>query len=63
MNSRDNRPGTSGNPNHPGKFRSFARGCLDSNQRIYLAAINRPENGEGLVDPAVERQVALMILS
>ena len=49
MNSTDNRPGTPGNPDHPGKFRSFARDCLDSNQLIYLAAITDPKTGGLLI--------------
>lgn len=44
-----------------GLFKWFARACWDPNQRIYLSAITDPETGR--VDPALERQVALMMLS
>jgi len=47
-------------PGQSGLFKWFARACWDPNQRIYLSAITDPQTGR--VDPAVERQVALMIL-
>jgi hypothetical protein len=53
-------PRTSATTDQPGIFKWFARACWDSNQRIYLSAITDPTTGR--VDPAVERQVALMIL-
>ncbi len=51
------KPGKSG---QSGIFKWFARACWDPNQRIYLSAITDPKTGR--VDPAVERQVALMML-
>jgi hypothetical protein len=44
----------------PGLFKWLARACWDPHQRIYLSAITDPQTGR--VDPAVERQVALMML-
>ncbi len=44
----------------PGIFKWFARACWDANERIYLAAITDPQTGRA--DPAVERQVTLMML-
>jgi hypothetical protein len=44
----------------PGIFKWLARACWDPNHRIYLSAITDPKTGR--VDPAVERQVALMML-
>ena len=44
----------------PGIFKWLARACWDPNHRVYLSAITDPNTGH--VDPAVERQVALMML-
>jgi hypothetical protein len=54
-------PRTGDSSDQPGLFKWFARACWDPNQRIYLSAITDPETGR--VDPALERQVALMMLS
>jgi hypothetical protein len=53
-------PQTPGKSDQPGLFKWFARACWDPNQRIYLSAITDPKTGR--IDPAVERQVALMML-
>jgi hypothetical protein len=44
----------------PGLLKRFARACWEANQRIYFSAITDPRTGR--FDPAVERQVTLMIL-
>jgi hypothetical protein len=44
----------------PSFLARFAYACWQSNQRIYLSAITDPKTGR--VDPAVERQVVLMML-
>jgi hypothetical protein len=54
-------PHKPGESDQPSIFKWLARACWDSNQRIYLSAITDPRTGR--VDPAVERQVALMMLS
>jgi hypothetical protein len=53
-------PRTPAESDQPGIFKWLARACWDPNQRIYLSAITDPRTGR--VDPAVERQVALMML-
>jgi hypothetical protein len=53
-------PRTSTTSDKLGIFKRFARACWDANQRVYLSAITDPKTGR--VDPAVERQVGLMIL-
>jgi hypothetical protein len=53
-------PRALGKSDLPGIFKWFARACWDSNEQIYLSAITDPRTGR--VDPAVERQVALMML-
>jgi hypothetical protein len=60
MNITFREPRTPVKSDQPGLFKWFARACWDSNQRIYLSAITDPRTGR--VDPAVERQVALMML-
>jgi hypothetical protein len=53
-------PRTPGESGQSGIFKWFARACWDPNHRIYLSAVTDPETGR--VNPAVERQVALMML-
>jgi len=43
-----------------GILKRFLRSCLESNERIFLSAVTDPKTGR--VDPAVERQVVLMML-
>jgi hypothetical protein len=53
-------PRTPAESDQSGIFKWIARACWDANERIYLSAITDPKTGRA--DPAVERQIALMML-